>query len=260
MEAFDCALGSQVDDVNDLSAVCCCSRLTTVVVTGMLRGRLSARAGTGSPPTSTPIAAFILSAFSSNAGRLAEIGAPSHARAVPTVNHGLSLSRRRHKRGPPGLRLLLSQPHSRKVSEVTSWHFSTSERAGRARRSCFPIATIATAVPRCRPNRLRPHRQRTADDGTPVAGASVTLSGRVGRDDRADGHRGHFPPRTAAGTYSLRAEAPGYAPLSEQTVMIAGAGVSLALVLSPATTNSLTVIGQVQASAGRPFRPRRHRA
>ena len=101
MEAFDCALVSQVDDVNDLFGGSLLLGLTTVVVTGMLCGWLVRRVLNWIAAYEIPIAAFILSAFSSNAGRLAEIGAPSHARAVPTVNHGLLLSRRRHKRGPP---------------------------------------------------------------------------------------------------------------------------------------------------------------
>lgn len=124
----------------------------------------------------------------------------------------------------------------------------------RARRLCAPlmlcIATIAAATPAAAQTAVDVTGSVTADDGTPLAGASVTLSGRAGATTARTDDRGHFSLRTVAGTYSVRAEAPGYAPLSQQTVTIAGAGVSLALVLSPATTNSLTVIGHVSASAG----------
>ena len=91
----------------------------------------------------------------------------------------------------------------------------------------------------------------TADDGTPIAGASVTLSvtGRV-KTARSD-DRGVFAiPGVAPGTYSVHAAAPGFAMISQETVTIGGTAPTLAIVMSRATTNSLTVIGHVQASAG----------
>ena len=134
----------------------------------------------------------------------------------------------------------------------------------RARRLCAPfmlcIATIATAVPAAAQTAFDVTGTVTADDGTPLAGASVTLSGRVGATTARTDDRGHFSLRTVAGTYSVRAEAPGYAPLSQQTVTIAGAGVSLALVLR---RRRRTRLRSSATSAHRPvrrFRPRPHRA
>ncbi|MFY9718253.1 MAG: TonB-dependent receptor, partial [Candidatus Cybelea sp.] len=88
-------------------------------------------------------------------------------------------------------------------------------------------------------------------DGTPIAGATVTISSQnnslVGRSD-AHGvvEFKHF----VSGTYTLRAVAPGYQPISQRTITIGDEDEKLSVVLSGATTNSLTVIGQVRASAG----------
>jgi outer membrane receptor protein involved in Fe transport len=91
----------------------------------------------------------------------------------------------------------------------------------------------------------------TANDGTPIAGASVVLSGPgVSRTARSDA-RGRFTlPNMHAGTYSLHAAAPGYQPISERTVTVDAANSTLTIALPPATMNSLTVIGHVKASAG----------
>jgi outer membrane receptor protein involved in Fe transport len=91
----------------------------------------------------------------------------------------------------------------------------------------------------------------TANDGTPIAGASVVLSARgVSPSARTDAH-GNFVIRgVSAGTYALHAGAPGYQAISQRTVTVDSANSTLSIVLSPATTNSLTVIGQVRASAG----------
>ncbi|HEY2554422.1 MAG TPA: carboxypeptidase-like regulatory domain-containing protein, partial [Candidatus Cybelea sp.] len=85
-----------------------------------------------------------------------------------------------------------------------------------------------------------------ANDGTPIAGATVSLSGgnfvRYGRSDaRGIVELKHL----RAGTYALHAVAPGYQPISQRTVSIARDDEHLSVVLYPATTNSLTVIGQV---------------
>jgi outer membrane receptor protein involved in Fe transport len=90
-----------------------------------------------------------------------------------------------------------------------------------------------------------------ADDATPVAGASVTLSvpGRS-LSARTDAH-GHFTiPAVPSGTYDVHAAAPGFAMISQQTVTIDPASTTLSVVLYRATTNSLTVIGHVVASSG----------
>jgi outer membrane receptor protein involved in Fe transport len=91
-----------------------------------------------------------------------------------------------------------------------------------------------------------------ATDGTPVSGARVTLVAQnrsFGATSDASGRfsLSNVPP----GTYSVFASAPGYAPLSERSITIVpGTAATLALVLSRATTDSLSVIGQVRSSAG----------
>ncbi len=91
----------------------------------------------------------------------------------------------------------------------------------------------------------------TANDGSPIAGASIVLSSQAYLKNKHSDAQGKFKfDDVVPGTYSLRAAAPGYAPLSQRTVTLDAANRTLALVLSPATTNSLTVIGQVRASAG----------
>ena len=90
-----------------------------------------------------------------------------------------------------------------------------------------------------------------ASDGTPVAGASVTLSGpgRV-KTARSDAHGAFSIPDVAPGTYAVHAAAPGFATISQQTVTIGDTSSTISVVLERATTNSLTVIGHVRASAG----------
>src|SRR5580698_1138207 len=76
----------------------------------------------------------------------------------------------------------------------------------------------------------------TANDGTPIAGASVVLSAQgVAHGALSD---------------ALHASAPGYEAISQRTVTIDATNTGLAVSLSAATTNSLTVIGTVRASAG----------
>lgn len=90
----------------------------------------------------------------------------------------------------------------------------------------------------------------TANDGTPIAGASVVLASQVAVKRAHSDKHGRFEfKHVSGGTYSLRAAARGYETPSERTVTIGVSDVTLAIVLSPATTNSLTVIGQVRASA-----------
>jgi hypothetical protein len=91
----------------------------------------------------------------------------------------------------------------------------------------------------------------TANDGTPIAGASVVLSSaRESHAGRTDA-RGNFSiPGVRGGTYALHAGAPGYEAISQRTVTIGPESATLTIALSAATTNTLTVIGQVRASAG----------
>ena len=91
----------------------------------------------------------------------------------------------------------------------------------------------------------------TANDGTPVAGALVVImSDGIVKQAHSDA-RGAFQLKDVrGGTYALHVAAPGYQVITQRTVTLGPANTTLAVVLSPATTNSLTVIGQVRASAG----------
>lgn len=91
----------------------------------------------------------------------------------------------------------------------------------------------------------------SATDGTPIAGASITVTADGLSHTSHSNARGRFKLKDIpAGTYTLRAGAPGYQPISQRTVTIGEGNSKLTVVLSAATTNSLTVIGTVQASAG----------
>jgi len=91
----------------------------------------------------------------------------------------------------------------------------------------------------------------SANDGTPVAGATVVLSaGDVKRKARSDA-QGHFKlDDVPIGTYALDVSASGYETISERTVTIDRQNKTLAVVISRSTTSSLTVIGTVRAAAG----------
>jgi outer membrane receptor protein involved in Fe transport len=90
-----------------------------------------------------------------------------------------------------------------------------------------------------------------ANDGTPVAGATVSLSaGNLVRSGSTDARGIAELKHLRAGTYALHAAAPGYQSISQRTVTIARDDEHLAIVLYRATTNSLTVIGRVSAASG----------
>ncbi|MBV8490509.1 MAG: TonB-dependent receptor [Candidatus Eremiobacteraeota bacterium] len=91
----------------------------------------------------------------------------------------------------------------------------------------------------------------TAGDGTPIRDATVTLQTQaVTLTAHTDKH-GHFKIKhVAPGTYLVSAAAPGYARVYQRAVTVASEKSRIAFALLPATTNSLTVIGHVQASAG----------
>ena len=90
-----------------------------------------------------------------------------------------------------------------------------------------------------------------ANDGTPVAGATVSLSaGDYVRSGSSDARGIVELEHMHAGTYALHTVAPGYQPISQRTVTIARDDEHLSVVLYRATTNSLTVIGQVSAASG----------
>ncbi|MGA8575751.1 MAG: TonB-dependent receptor [Candidatus Cybelea sp.] len=91
----------------------------------------------------------------------------------------------------------------------------------------------------------------SANDGTPIAGASIVLSAQnVSHSARSDAHGRFILCDVKAGTYALHAAAPGYETISQRTVTVDAANATLQIAMSPATNNSLTVIGTVKASAG----------
>ena len=90
----------------------------------------------------------------------------------------------------------------------------------------------------------------TAADGSPISGATITLEARDREHKATSDASGVFTFKSlAAVTYTLYAVAPGYQRVSERTVTVDSANPSIAVVLSAATTNSLTVIGTVRSSA-----------
>ncbi len=90
----------------------------------------------------------------------------------------------------------------------------------------------------------------TSTDGSPIAGAEVTLAGNgsplTSRSDRS----GAFLFRAlAAGTYTLAVSAPGYNPITARTVQIAAdAKTTIELRLPRLQASSLTVIGTVRTN------------
>ena len=96
------------------------------------------------------------------------------------------------------------------------------------------------------------HGTVRSNDGAPIAGASITISmpGRLQNEPAATRAASFVLHDVRDGTYALRATAPGYQPISQRTVTLGRSNSTLSIMLSAATTNSLTVIGTVQASAG----------
>lgn len=90
-----------------------------------------------------------------------------------------------------------------------------------------------------------------ANDGTPIAGASIVLSSHNGSESaRSDATGAFVIHNVRPGTYALHAGAPGYQTISQRTVTVDANNSTLEIAMSPATTNSLTVIGTVRAQAG----------
>ena len=133
-----------------------------------------------------------------------------------------------------------------------------------ARAACTLFAVVAVlAAPRVacahgdhehdrgQKNKIDVRGTVSAIDGSPIAGASIVLSSQVfAKRAHSDAHGKFKFDDIQPGTYSVQGSAPGYQTLSQRTVTLDATNKTLALVLSPATTNSLTVIGQVRASAG----------
>lgn len=124
-------------------------------------------------------------------------------------------------------------------------------------RACVSLALVATiffvgaGVARSQSSTIDVTGTVTANDGTPIAGAFVVLtSQRTSLSGRSDAHGTFVITAVQGGTYSLHAGAPGYQAISQRTVTLGAENSVLSIVLSPATTNTLTVIGEVHAAAG----------
>src|SRR5579883_1778457 len=91
----------------------------------------------------------------------------------------------------------------------------------------------------------------TANDGSPIAGALITLTAQGFSKETHSNARGRFKiDDLDGGTYTLHAAAPGYQTIQQRPITVGQSDVHLTLVMSPATNNSLTVIGQVRSAAG----------
>lgn len=116
---------------------------------------------------------------------------------------------------------------------------------------CSTIVAAAVLPASAQPNTFTVHGTVTANDGTPIAGATVTVAAPgVSLAGRSDARGAFVLLIVRGGTYALHASAPGYQSISQRTVTLDASSSTLSIVLSPATTNSLVVIGQVQAAAG----------
>ncbi len=96
------------------------------------------------------------------------------------------------------------------------------------------------------------HGTVTAGDGSAIANASIVLSAGPKTVRATSDVRGRFELKELRpGTYLISVVAPGYSPISGRTVDVSGEReTQLSLVMGPATTSSLTVIGDVSSNAG----------
>jgi outer membrane receptor protein involved in Fe transport len=96
------------------------------------------------------------------------------------------------------------------------------------------------------------HGTVTANDGSPIADASVTLSGGTAIVRARSDRRGRFELKhVRPGTYTISVVAPGYGPISNRMVDLTDLHETrLSLVMEQATTSSLTVIGTVSTNRG----------
>lgn len=126
----------------------------------------------------------------------------------------------------------------------------------RRRRACFAFVLAVCVftfgdVARAQTTTFDVRGTVRANDGTPIAGASVILSLPAERWLARTDAGGAFIIRAVpAGTYALRAVAPRYQAITQRAVTVGINESTLDVVLSPATTNTLAIIGQVHASAG----------
>ncbi|MBV8601490.1 MAG: TonB-dependent receptor, partial [Candidatus Eremiobacteraeota bacterium] len=108
---------------------------------------------------------------------------------------------------------------------------------------CLPLAAAAQTT------RGTVSGTIAADDGTPVAGASITLAGDAHGFTSTANARGRFAFESIpTGTYAVSATAPGYHGLSGRTLDVRAGDTRLDLVLARSSTSSLTTIGQVRVN------------
>ena len=106
------------------------------------------------------------------------------------------------------------------------------------------VLTVSCGIGLARSGTVDVTGRVTANDATPIAGATVVLVDRGSSQSGRTDAKGDFLIKgVKPGTYALHAGAPGYQAVSQRTVTVDTASSYLAIVLSPATTNSLTVIG-----------------
>lgn len=117
------------------------------------------------------------------------------------------------------------------------------------------LLCLAGALALAQPAGAQPSGSRVtgtvaSPDGRPIAGASITLSGRGGTLTASSDRTGHFEiAHVAPGTYGVRASARGYSTLSGRSVAVTSdAATSLTLTLPKAQVAALTVIGTVTAN------------
>lgn len=129
---------------------------------------------------------------------------------------------------------------------------------------CASVATRASLVfllvlALCAPLPLRAHEPNvtdirgsvTAADGTPVAGARVTLTAPHRSFAATTDAKGRFKLKDVpSGTYAIYASASGYAPVTQRTITIEEHEAHIELVLSRASTSTLSVIEQVRSAPG----------
>ncbi|HZV77097.1 MAG TPA: TonB-dependent receptor [Candidatus Babeliales bacterium] len=113
------------------------------------------------------------------------------------------------------------------------------------------IFGVSFAIARSQSSTIDVTGRVTANDGTPIARATIILSAPGEYQSARSDARGNFIIKNVrGGTYALQASAPGYQPISQRTVTIGPGGATLSIALSAATNGTLTVIGQVRAAAG----------
>ena len=127
----------------------------------------------------------------------------------------------------------------------------------RAREACARLVIpLAVMFVLCAPNCARAQGSTTSvagtvtsNDGVPIAGASVVLSGNGPERSARAGPGGAFTfTDIPAGTYGIRASAKSYDVLTGRTIEVTGTGTSTLHLSLSRSASSLATIGQVQVN------------